>query len=95
MAVLNETDRKEKLDKLNGWQFQNNSIEKEYTLKDFKSALNFVNKLGEEAEKMDHHPDINIHSYNKVKIILSTHSEGGVTNKDFNLAEKIEKLNNS
>ena len=70
MAVLNETDRKEKLDKLNGWQFQNNSIEKEYTLKDFKSALNFVNKLGEEAEKMDHHPDINIHSYNKVKIIL-------------------------
>ena len=95
MAVLNETDRKEKLDKLNGWQFQNNSIEKEYTLKDFKSALNFVNKLGEEAEKMDHHPDINIHSYNKVKITLSTHSEGGVTNKDFNLAEKIEKLNNS
>ena len=95
MAVLNETDRKEKLDKLNGWQFQNNSIEKEYTLKDFKSALNFVNKLGEEAEKMDHHPDIIIHSYNKVKIILSTHSEGGVTNKDFNLAEKIEKLNNS
>jgi len=95
MAVLNETDRKEKLDKLNGWQFQKNQIEKEYTLKDFKSTLNFVNKLGEEAERMDHHPDINIHSYNKVKITLSTHSEGGVTNKDFNLAEKIEKLNNS
>ena len=95
MAVLSETDRKEKLDKLNGWQFQNNQIEKEYSLKDFKSALNFVNKLGEEAEKMDHHPDINIHSYNKVKISLSTHSEGGVTGKDFNLAEKIENLNKS
>ena len=95
MAVLGETDRKEKLDKLNGWQFQNNQIEKEYSLKDFKSALNFVNKLGEEAEKMDHHPDIIIHSYNKVKITLSTHSEGGVTGKDFNLAEKIENLNKS
>ncbi|MEJ2614696.1 MAG: 4a-hydroxytetrahydrobiopterin dehydratase [Ignavibacteriaceae bacterium] len=95
MAVLSETDIKEKLKKLNGWQFQNNQIEKEYGLKDFKSALNFVNKLGEEAEKMDHHPDINIHSYNKVKITLSTHSEGGITNKDFNLAEKIENLNKS
>ena len=95
MAVLSETDRKEKLDKLNGWHFQNNQIEKEYSLKDFKSALNFVNKLGEEAEKMDHHPDIIIHSYNKVKITLSTHSEGGVTGKDFNLAEKIENLNKS
>jgi 4a-hydroxytetrahydrobiopterin dehydratase len=95
MAVLNETDRNEKLDKLNGWQFENDQIEKEYSLKDFKSALNFVNRLGEEAEKMDHHPDINIHSYNKVKITLSTHSEGGVTNKDFNLAEKIENLNKS
>lgn len=93
MAVLSETDRKEKLDKLNGWKYQNNQIEKEYSLQDFKSALSFVNKLGEEAEKMDHHPDINIHSYNKVKITLSTHSEGGVTGKDFNLAEKIENIN--
>ena len=95
MAVLNETDRKEKLNKLNGWQYQNNQIEKEYSLKDFKSALSFVNKLGEEAERMGHHPDISIHSYNKVKITLSTHSEGGVTGKDFNLAEKIENLNKS
>ena len=92
MAVLSESDRVEKLNKLKGWQYQNDQIEKEYSLKDFKSALNFVNKLGDEAEKMDHHPDIYIHSYNKVKISLSTHSEGGVTAKDFNLAEKIENL---
>ena len=92
MAVLSESDRGEKLNKLKGWQYQNDQIEKEYSLKDFKSALNFVNKLGDEAEKMDHHPDIYIHSYNKVKISLSTHSEGGVTAKDFNLAEKIENL---
>ncbi len=93
MALLNENDRDEKLKKMGGWQFVSNHIEKEYKLKDFKSALNFVNKLGDEAEKMDHHPDINIHSYNKVKIILSTHNEGGVTDKDFKLAEKIENLN--
>ncbi len=93
MALLKENDRDEKLKKMDGWQFVNNQIEKEYKLKDFKSALNFVNKLGDEAEKMDHHPDINIHSYNKVKITLSTHSEGGVTDKDFKLAEKIENLN--
>ena len=92
MAVLSESDRVEKLNNLKGWQYQNDQIEKEYSLKDFKSALNFVNKLGDEAEKMDHHPDIYIHSYNKVKISLSTHSEGGVTAKDFNLAEKIENL---
>ena len=93
MAILSEADRRQKLNNLEGWQYQNNQIEKEYSLKDFKSALNFVNKLGDEAEKMDHHPDINIHSYNKVKITLSTHSEGGVTGKDFKLAEKIENLN--
>ena len=93
MALLNETERNEKLKKLDGWQFLNNQIEKEFKLNDFKSALSFINKIGEEAENMDHHPDITIHSYNKVKITLSTHSEGGVTNRDFNLAEKIENLN--
>jgi 4a-hydroxytetrahydrobiopterin dehydratase len=94
MALLSETERNEKLKNLSGWQFINNQIEKEFQLKDFKSSLSFVNKLGEEAEKMDHHPDINIHSYNKVKITLSTHSEGGITAKDFNLAGKIENIHN-
>ena len=56
--------------------------------------MDFVNKLGAEAEKMDHHPDIYIHSYNKVKITVSTHSENGVTAKDFTLAGKIENLIN-
>ncbi len=92
MSVFNEADLNEKLQALNGWKYENNQIGKEYELKDFKSALSFVNKIGEEAEKMDHHPDIFIHSWNKVKITLSTHSEGGITEKDFSLAGKIEKL---
>jgi 4a-hydroxytetrahydrobiopterin dehydratase len=92
MKVLSETDINEKLEKLSGWKFQDNSIVKKFELKDFKSALAFVNKVGDEAEKMDHHPDIFIHSWNKVKISISTHDAGGVTQNDFDLAKKIETI---
>jgi 4a-hydroxytetrahydrobiopterin dehydratase len=81
-----------RLNKLNDWNLNNQSIEKEYTLKDFKSALELVIKAGDIAEKMDHHPDIFIHSWNKVKFTISTHSEGGLTENDFNLAEEIEHI---
>ena len=93
MTVLNENEINERLDKVKGWEFSNKQIGKEFQLKDFKSALDFVNKVGAEAESMDHHPDILMHSWNKVKITVSTHSEGGVTDKDFQLAGKIEGLN--
>ena len=56
--------------------------------------MDFACKIGEAAEYINHHPDIFIHSWNKVKITISTHSEGGVTEKDFILAGKVEKLNN-
>ena len=93
MAKLNQNEINERLRKIPGWEFRDNKISKEFTLKDFKSALNFVNKIGEEAESMDHHPDILIHSWNKVKVSVSTHSEGGITEKDFMLAGKIEGVN--
>ena len=80
------------LNKLVDWKLNNQSIEKEFTLKDFTAALAFVNKVGEAAESMDHHPDILIHSWNKVKFTISTHKEGGLTDKDFILAEKIEQF---
>ncbi len=92
MKVLSENDINEKLKELTGWIFRDNSIIKEFRLKDFKSALAFVNRIGDEAEKMDHHPDIFIHSWNKVKITISTHNDGGVTQNDFNLAKKIAEL---
>ncbi|MEJ2194855.1 MAG: 4a-hydroxytetrahydrobiopterin dehydratase, partial [Ignavibacteriaceae bacterium] len=76
---------------LQGWNYKDRQIGKLYELNNFKEALNFVNKIGEAAEEMNHHPDIFIHSWNKVKITISTHSEGGVTEKDFILANKIEK----
>jgi 4a-hydroxytetrahydrobiopterin dehydratase len=80
-----------KLADLQGWNYKDRQIGKLYELNNFKEALNFVNKIGEAAEEMNHHPDIFIHSWNKVKITISTHSEGGVTEKDFILANKIEK----
>jgi 4a-hydroxytetrahydrobiopterin dehydratase len=92
MAVLDEFIVNEKLKKINGWKFVNNQIEKDFKLKDFKSALYVINKIGDEAEKLNHHPDILLHSYNKLKVTISTHSEGGVTDKDFYLAQKIEGL---
>lgn len=61
-------------------------------LADFSSVLAFTVKVGIESEKMDHHPDIFIHSWNKCKIIISTHSQGGVTEKDISLAHAIERV---
>lgn len=92
MAVLNSNDIMTKLKDLDNWSFDSNQIQSDYQFKDFKEALNFVNKVGDEAEKMNHHPDIFLHSWNKVKITVSTHSEGGVTEKDFKLAGIIDKL---
>lgn len=67
-------------------------LEKEFQFKDFISALNFVNKVWELSERLNHHPDILIYSYRKVKINIFTHDENKVTEKDFFLWENIEKL---
>ncbi len=92
MEILSESKINEKLTNLKGWEYRNNLIGKEYQLKDFREALVLVNKVGEIAEEMDHHPDIFLHNWNKVKITISTHSAGGITENDFKLAEKIEKI---
>ncbi len=84
--------KKEVYGQLNNWEFINNSIIKTFEFPDFADAIGFIVRLGFEAEKADHHPDIFLHSWNKVKITLSTHSEGGVTGKDIELAKNIEKL---
>ena len=67
-------------------------IEKEYKFKNFKEALEFVNKVGELAESEGHHPDINLHGWNKVKLTLSTHAIGGLSENDFILASKIDRV---
>lgn len=92
MQVLNKEQINEKLKKFENWKMNDGHIEKEFQLKDFKTALEFINKIGDEAESMQHHPDILLHSYNKVKITLSTHDAGGVTENDTKLAGKIENI---
>jgi 4a-hydroxytetrahydrobiopterin dehydratase len=78
----------------NKWVHENNSLVKIYTFNDFIEAINFVNKIVPLAEKMNHHPDIEIFSYNKVKVKLSTHEQGGkITQKDIKLSLEIEKIN--
>lgn len=90
MSLLSKVVIEKNLVELTGWIYSNNQIEKVFSFKDFIQASAFVTAVGLEAERMDHHPDILIHSWNKVKISISTHSEGGVTDKDFQLARKIE-----
>lgn len=91
MGKLNQDQINTNLSKLSGWIFENESILKQFQFKDFMEALSFVNAVGLESEKMDHHPDILMFGWNKVKITISTHSAGGVTEKDFSLASKIEE----
>jgi 4a-hydroxytetrahydrobiopterin dehydratase len=81
----------EKMESVPGWELSGNEISKLYHFEDFGKAMKFVNGVAHESENMDHHPDIVI-NYNRVNLILSTHSEGGLTEKDFNLAQKINQL---
>ncbi len=91
MAALSKNEIQQKLKDMQGWSQQGKAIQKRYTLKSFMPAMGLVNKIAEAAEKAQHHPDITI-SYNVVGVSLSTHSEGGVTQKDFDLAQQIDKL---
>ena len=70
----------------NGWTLDGDAIRKQFTFKDFPEAVNFVNRLVPGAEAADHHPDILISNYKKVTLTLTTHSAGGLTEKDFDAA---------
>ena len=89
MAVLNDDEIRERLGDLEGWERAGDSLRKEFKLDDFKGSVDFVNRITPEAEEMNHHPDLEI-SWNTVTVSLSTHSEGGITDNDFALAERID-----
>ncbi|MES1245864.1 MAG: 4a-hydroxytetrahydrobiopterin dehydratase [Acidobacteriota bacterium] len=77
---------------LDGWDLINeHHLEKEYLFKDFREALDFVNRLGEVAEQEGHHPDIFL-TWGKVKVTLWTHSVGGLSENDFILAAKADAV---
>ncbi len=95
-APLSKKDSEFLLDNLSDdWELSNNNQEIKRTFKfiDFLSAMSFVKKCGDVAENEGHHPDLNLHNYNKVTVTLSTHAISGLSENDFILATKIDNLN--
>lgn len=91
MARLSDAEIEEKLAGLSGWERSGEAIEKSFKRGDFVGSVEFVSKLVEPAEGMNHHPDLAI-SWDTVTVTISTHSEGGLTAADFELAAKIDAL---
>jgi 4a-hydroxytetrahydrobiopterin dehydratase len=92
MSLLSDAEIDERLAATDGWQrVGEDSIEREWTFADFAQAIAFVDRVAEIAEAANHHPDILLHGWNKVRLTLSTHSQGGLTDADFQLASKIDR----
>lgn len=91
MAKLNATQIKTGLKSVPDWKKSGSAISRTYQFKDFVAAIKFVNAVANLAEKAWHHPDIDIR-WNKVTLTLSTHSEGGLTERDFKLAKQFDRL---
>ncbi len=90
--LLSEVEIQENLKDIELWQRSENSIVREFVAPDFVSAIGFVNSIAIIAEAMDHHPDILIYGWNKIRISTTTHNRGGLTKLDFELAKKIDNL---
>ena len=82
MPRLSATEAEQRLKSVRGWRLEGDQITKQFTFRDFPEAVRFVNALVPEAESADHHPDILI-NYKRVTLTYSTHSDGGLTEKDF------------
>ncbi len=91
MATLSDEEVGERLQGVEGWERKGDAIEKVFQFDDFEGSVDFVNRITPPAEEMNHHPDLAI-SWNKVTVTLSTHSEGGLTENDFELASRIDPL---
>jgi 4a-hydroxytetrahydrobiopterin dehydratase len=91
VALLSDAEVEERLAGLDGWTRAGDAIEKSFKRGDFVGAVEFVSSLVEPAEEMNHHPDVAI-SWETVTVTISTHSEGGLTAADFELAAKIDAL---
>ena len=91
MQPFTQEQIRENLGKLKGWQVEGGQLTKTFKFDTFVIALNFVNRVGELAERSGHHPDIDIR-YNRVRLNLSTHDAGGLTEKDFDLDARSDLL---
>jgi 4a-hydroxytetrahydrobiopterin dehydratase len=87
---LDQKKIRAELAKVKGWRLRGKQISKLYVFEDFTQGIKFIDRVARLAEAMNHHPDIGIR-YNKIKLTLTTHDEGGLTMKDFTLAAKIDR----
>ena len=92
MSLLTSDQIRERLASLPGWEIREGLLTKTYTVRSFAHGVLFVGAIAQLAEAANHHPDVSLHGYNRVTLSLSTHSEGGLTEKDFALAAQIEAL---
>ncbi len=88
---MSDDENNDRLSKLGGWEREGDALERQFEFANFVGSVDFVNRITPVAEEMNHHPDLSI-SWNKVTVSLSTHSEGGITENDFELATKIDSL---
>ncbi len=91
MAKLSQAEAEQRAKPLDGWTLEGDAVRKQYTFANFPDAIAFVNRLAPKAEAADHHPDILI-NYKRVTLTYSTHSEGGLTEKDFAGAAMADRL---
>jgi len=91
MEKLRTEEIKKRLQKLEGWELEGNCIVKELQTKNWKTTMFVVNAIAGIAEAHWHHPDLEV-SFKKIRIKLTTHEAGGITEKDFKLAEEIDRL---
>jgi 4a-hydroxytetrahydrobiopterin dehydratase len=91
MTLLSDAEIERRLEGRR-WAREGPSIAREWKLADFAAAIAFVNRVAALAEAANHHPDILVHGWNKVRLELCTHSAGGLTAADFALAEQIDEL---
>jgi 4a-hydroxytetrahydrobiopterin dehydratase len=89
--LLSEDDIGSRLEDI-PWTREGDEIVREWRFEDFAEAMGFVNRVAEAAEEANHHPDILVHGWNKVKLSLTNHSAGGLTDADFDMAGRIDGL---
>jgi len=91
MSLLSEDEVAAFIEAHPGWSWADNAVSRTFELSDFNGAMGFVTRVALAAEKANHHPDIDIR-WNKVTLTLSTHSAGGLTGRDLDLADTIDHL---
>jgi 4a-hydroxytetrahydrobiopterin dehydratase len=91
MTLLSDAEIEQRLSGLPGWRREDEAIVRSFKCGDFVGSVRFVDSLVEPAEAMGHHPDLEI-SWDEVTVTISTHSEGGLTTADFELAGKVDAL---